>query len=107
MSNCINPPMARDNRPSVVATVGRPSGMLTSTASEAVEVSMPEGRPTVATTDGRLSLAIGGLMQFDMGGYFQNPNKNTQFPELNDGVNLRRGRLFFVGKFDDFTVNVT
>jgi len=46
-------------------------------------------------------------MQFDMGGYFQNPNKNTQFPELNDGVNLRRGRLYFVGKFDDFTVNVT
>jgi phosphate-selective porin OprO and OprP len=77
------------------------------TASGAVEVSMPEGRPTIATTDGRLSFAIGGLMQFDMGGYFQNPNKNTQFPELNDGVNLRRGRLYFVGKFDDFTVNVT
>src|SRR5271167_4675634 len=76
-------------------------------ASEAVKISMPEGRPTIATTDGRLSLAIGGLVQFDMGGYFQNPNKNTQFPELNDGVNLRRGRLYFVGKFDDFTVNVT
>jgi phosphate-selective porin OprO and OprP len=78
-----------------------------SAASEAVAVSMPEGRPTIATADGRLSLAIGGLMQFDMGGYFQNPNKNTQFPELNDGVNLRRGRLYFVGKFDDFTVNIT
>jgi phosphate-selective porin OprO/OprP len=76
-------------------------------ASEGVKVTMPEGRPTIGTTDGRLSLAIGGLMQFDMGGYFQNPNKNTQFPELNDGVNLRRGRLYFVGKFDDFTVNVT
>ena len=68
---------------------------------------MPEGRPTIATTDGRLSLAIGGLMQFDMGGYFQNPNPNTQFPKLNNGFNLRRGRLYFVGKFDDFTVNVT
>ena len=68
---------------------------------------MPDGRPTIATTDGRLSFAIGGLMQFDMGGYFQNPNKNTQFPELNDGVNFRRGRFYFVGKFDDFTVNVT
>jgi phosphate-selective porin OprO and OprP len=75
-------------------------------ASEEVKVTMREGRPTIGTTDGRLSLAIGGLMQFDMGGYFQNPNKNTQFPELNDGVNLRRGRLYFVGKFDDFTVNV-
>jgi phosphate-selective porin OprO and OprP len=72
-----------------------------------VKLSMPEGRPTIVTTDGRLSLAIGGLMQFDMGGYFQNPNPNTQFPHLNNGVNLRRGRLYFVGKFNDFTVNVT
>jgi phosphate-selective porin OprO/OprP len=76
-------------------------------ASEAVKVSMPEGRPTIATADGRLSLAIGALTQFDMGGYFQNPNPNTQFPKLNDGVNLRRGRLYFTGKFDDFTVNIT
>ena len=72
-----------------------------------IKVSMPEGRPTIATADGRASLAIGGLVQFDMGGYFQNPNPNTQFPQLNNGVNLRRGRLYFVGKFDDFTVNVT
>jgi hypothetical protein len=36
--------------------------------SEGVKVSMPEGRPTIATADGRLSLAIGGLVQFDMGG---------------------------------------
>jgi phosphate-selective porin OprO/OprP len=76
-------------------------------AYEAVKVGMPEGRPTITTADSRLSLAIGGLMQFDMGGYFQNPNPNTQFPRLNDGVNLRRGRLYFVGKFDDFMVNIT
>jgi phosphate-selective porin OprO and OprP len=68
---------------------------------------MPGGRPTIATADGRVSLAIGGLIQFDMGSYFQNPNPNAQFPELNDGVNLRRGRIYFVGKFDDFTVNIT
>ena len=54
---------------------------------------MPDGRPTIATADNRASLAIGGLMQFDMGGYFQNPN--PQFPQLNDGVNLRRGRTRF------------
>src|SRR5260370_41723080 len=81
-----------------------PTGAL---ASEAVKVGMPDGRPTIATADGRLSLAIGGFMQFDLGGYFQNPNPNTQFPRLNDGVNLRRGRLYFVGKFDDFRVNIT
>jgi phosphate-selective porin OprO/OprP len=74
---------------------------------EGVKVSMPEGRPTIASADGRLSLAIGGLVQLDIGGYFQNPNPNTQFPHLNDGINLRRGRLYFVGKFDEFTVNIT
>jgi phosphate-selective porin OprO and OprP len=72
-----------------------------------VKVTMPEGRPTIAMADGRVSLAIGGLVKFDMGGYFQNPNPNTQFPQLNNGVNLRSGRLYFVGEFDDFTVNIT
>ncbi len=76
-------------------------------ASEGVKLSMPGGRPTIASADGRASLAIGGFVQFDMGGYFQRPNQNTQFPRLNDGVNLRRGRLYFVGKFDDFRVNIT
>jgi phosphate-selective porin OprO/OprP len=75
--------------------------------SAGVKVSMPDGRPTIATADGRMSLAIGGLVQFDMGGYFQHPNQNTQFPRLNDGVNLHRGRLYFVGKFDDFWLNIT
>src|SRR5580700_7767349 len=77
------------------------------TESTGVKVNMPEGRPTIVSADGRTSLAIGGLMQFDIGGYFQNPSPNTQFPHLNDGVNLRRGRIYFTGKFDDFTVNIT
>jgi phosphate-selective porin OprO/OprP len=72
-----------------------------------IKVSMPAGRPTIATADGRASLAIGGLVQFDMGGYFQHVNQNTEFPHLNNGVNLRRGRLYFVGRFDDFRVNIT
>jgi phosphate-selective porin OprO and OprP len=75
--------------------------------SEGVKVTMPGGRPTIATADGSASLAIGGVAQFDVGGYFQNPNPNTQFPQLNNGVNLRRGRLYFVGKFDDFRFNIT
>ena len=76
-------------------------------ASDGVTVSMPRGRPTIATADGRRSLALGGLMQFDVGGYFQNVNPNTEFPHLNNGVNLRRGRLYFLGTFDDFTANIT
>ena len=68
---------------------------------------MPRGRPTIATADGRMSFAIGGLWQFDMGGYFQSPLPTTQFPQLPTGVNLRRGRLYFIGRYDDFRVQVT
>jgi phosphate-selective porin OprO and OprP len=68
---------------------------------------MPSGRPTFTSADGRASLAIGTQVQFDMGGYFQNPNPTTQYPSLNNGVNLRRARIFFVGRFDDFSLNVT
>jgi phosphate-selective porin OprO and OprP len=76
-------------------------------AAKDVEVGMPGGRPTISTSDGRLSFAIGTQVQFDMGTYFQNPTPTTQFPKLNTGVNLRRGRIFFVGKYDDFTLNIT
>jgi phosphate-selective porin OprO/OprP len=72
-----------------------------------VRVGMPDGRPTISTSDGRLSFAIGMQVQFDMGTYYQNSSKNTQFPDLNTGVNLRRGRIFFVGKYDDFVLNFT
>ncbi len=68
---------------------------------------MPDGRPTISTSDGRLSFAIGSQVQFDMGTYYQNPSPTTQFPQLNSGVNLRRGRIFFVETFDDFRLNVT
>jgi phosphate-selective porin OprO and OprP len=76
-------------------------------AGKGVEVGFPGGRPTISSADGRMSFAIGTQTQFDMGTYFQNPNSNTQFPNLNSGVNLRRGRIFFVAKFDDFTFNIT
>jgi phosphate-selective porin OprO and OprP len=92
--------------PQAPGTAAAPPAAATG-SSEGIKVSMPDGRPTIATTDGRLSLAIGGFVQFDMGGFFQNANPNTQFPDLNYGVNLRRGRLYFVGKFDDFRVNIT
>lgn len=70
-------------------------------------VTMPNGRPTISSSDGRVSFAVGTQVQFDMGGYFQSPGRTTQFPNLNNGVNLRRARIFLVGKFDDFTLNFT
>ncbi|MGC2203996.1 MAG: porin, partial [Stellaceae bacterium] len=76
-------------------------------AAKGVEVGFPGGRPTISSSDGRMSFAIGSQTQFDLGTYYQNPNSNTQFPDLNNGVNLRRGQIFFVAKYDDFTFNIT
>ena len=59
-------------------------------AAEGVKVGFPGGRPTISTSDGRMSFAIGNQSQFDYGGYNQNPDPATQFPHLNNGVNLRR-----------------
>ena len=78
-----------------------------SVAGKGIEVGFPGGRPTISSSDGRISFAVGNQTQFDYGTYYQNPNSNTQFPELNNGVNLRRGRIFFVAKYDDFTFNIT
>jgi phosphate-selective porin OprO and OprP len=76
-------------------------------AGKGVEVGFPGGRPTISTSDGTISFAIGNQTQFDYGTYFQNPTPTTQFPHLNYGVNLRRERIFFVARYDDWTLNVT
>jgi phosphate-selective porin OprO/OprP len=72
-------------------------------------VTFPNNRPTIGNKNA--SLAIGTQVQFDMGGYFQDSNSDDISPagarELNTGSNLRRARLFVVGKYYDWTVNVT
>src|ERR1700730_6892878 len=65
------------------------------------KVGMPDGRPTIASAEGSMSFAIGGLWQIDMGGYFQSPSPTTQFPQLTTpGVNLPPRPLYFVAKYD-------
>jgi phosphate-selective porin OprO/OprP len=81
------------------------------TADSVPLVSFPNGRPTISTPDKSASLAIGMQLQFDMGGYFQDNNSDNVLPagarDLNDGSNLRRGRIFVVGKYGDWTANLT
>jgi phosphate-selective porin OprO and OprP len=72
-----------------------------------IKIGMPNGRPTISSSDGSMSFAIGNQTQFDYGTYFQNTTPTTQFPHLNYGVNLRRERIFFVARYDDWTLNVT
>ena len=81
------------------------------TAASVPLVTFPNGRPTISTPDKSASLALGLQLQFDAGGYFQdNHSSNIQPPatrELNDGSNLRRGKIFIVGKYGDWTANFT
>ena len=73
-------------------------------------VSFPMGRPTFSSNDGRFSAAVGLQLHYDLGGYFQGERSpDTRLvPRLNSfGQNLRRGRIPFVFKYDDFQVNVT
>ena len=76
-------------------------------AAPPVQIGFSNGRPTISTSDGRMSFAVGMQIQFDTGGYFQSPYPSTQYPNLNYGVNLRRGRIFFVARYDDFQLNFT
>jgi phosphate-selective porin OprO and OprP len=90
-----------------ISILGTPEQVSAPTGLDEVTFGISDGRPTVAAADGSPSLAVGGLLQLDVGGYFQHPNPDTQFPQLDNGVNLRRGRLYFVGKSGDFTLNLT
>lgn len=78
---------------------------------EQVRLGFPSGRPTVSSGDGRFQAFLGGQVQFDVGGAIRGepgtPN-NRGVQDLDAfGQNLRRGRLFFGFKYDDFQVNIT
>lgn len=92
------------------SNVAPPSTSAPAAAPTAGGVSFPAGRPTLASSDGRTSLAVGLQFHYDVGGYFQGSRApDTRLvPRLNTfGENLRRARLPFVFKYEDFTVNVT
>jgi phosphate-selective porin OprO/OprP len=80
-------------------------------ADAAPRITFPNGRPTIGSSDKSASLAIGAQLQFDIGGYFQDKHGSDIQPaaarDLDDGSNLRRGKIFIVGKYGDWTANVT
>jgi phosphate-selective porin OprO/OprP len=76
-----------------------------------VRVSIPGGRPTITSADGRFSASVGAQVHYDIGGYIR-PGSGTPdqrgVPKMDTfGENLRRGRILFSFRYDDFTLNVT
>ena len=73
-------------------------------------LSFPQGRPTFASADGRYSAAVGLQLHYDFGGTFQGSRApdTRAVPRLNTfGENLRRARIPFVFKYEDFQANIT
>jgi phosphate-selective porin OprO/OprP len=78
---------------------------------ETGRLTFPGNRPTFTSADGRFAASVGGQVQFDVGGYLRgSPGTpdNRGVPNMdNFGQNLRRGRLIFGLRYDDFSLNVT
>lgn len=74
-------------------------------------VSLPAGRPTWTSSDGRYSASIGAQLHFDVGGYLQSDEQqpdNRNVNRLNTfGQNVRRARLPIILRADQFQVTVT
>jgi phosphate-selective porin OprO/OprP len=72
--------------------------------------SFKNGRPTIASRDGRFSLAIRALGQFDAAYYMQSSSARSlpaaNGPDLSSGANFRRAQLGIQGKlFGDWSYN--
>lgn len=92
------------------------------TAATATTVTLANGRPTFATSDGQFTAALRGVFQLDAAiysqsapgplatdfrrGSFGDATENDRARDLNDGTNFRRARLGIEGKaFGDFEYN--
>jgi phosphate-selective porin OprO/OprP len=67
--------------------------------------SLPNGKPALATADGRFTANIKAILMLDAGKYYQKNNLPPQVTnrDLNDGYNFRRARFGIDGKlFRDF-----
>ena len=66
---------------------------------------LPNGKPALASADGRFTANIKAILMFDGGKYFQDNNLPPQVTnrDLNEGFNFRRARIGLDGKlFRDF-----
>src|SRR5262249_18342898 len=62
----------------------------------ATDVSLPNGRPTIATSDEAFSASLRSLVQFDVGYYDQ--DRPPAAPDLSNGSDFRRSRLGLDGR---------
>lgn len=91
---------AQDAAASDIITLKTPTG-------STVIPSLPNGKPMLATADGRFTANIRAIVMLDAGAYLQKDNLPSTITgaaaHLNDGTNFRRARFGIDGKlFKDF-----
>ena len=89
------------------ATAAQVSALRTDARS--TTVSLAGGKPTIATSDGRFSATLHGVMQLDTAKYFQKDHLPTQVTarDLSGGANFRRARIGVDGKlYGSFDYNI-
>jgi phosphate-selective porin OprO/OprP len=75
----------------------------------ATTVSIPNGKPTIASADGKFSATLHGVMQLDTAKYFQDNHlpSSVTARDLSGGANFRRARIGIDGKvFGNFDYNI-
>ncbi len=89
------------------------SGLKDVRATQAAQtkVTIANGKPQIASADGKFTANLHGVMQFDAAHYFQGTVPAAQVDphaqNLNSGTNFRRARIGIDGKaFSDFNYNV-
>jgi phosphate-selective porin OprO/OprP len=90
----------QDAQASDIVTLKTPTG-------STVIPSLPNGKPMLASADGRFTANIRAIVMFDAGAYLQKDNLPAAITgaarDLNDGTNFRRARFGIDGKlFKDF-----
>jgi phosphate-selective porin OprO/OprP len=79
-------------------------------AAPVANVTLKNGSPTIASSDGAFTFNVKGLFQADAATYSQDDDLPTAVSarDLNSGTNIRRARIIFNGKmFTDFDYNLT
>lgn len=70
-------------------------------------IKFPKGRPTLSFDNDKVVFSVGGMFQYDVGGFVGN-NARDRGPSMSGVRNhLRRGRFIVSAKYKDFVVTVT
>lgn len=92
-----------------ISTVQAVASLKPPPAPTTISTTLPNGRPTFTSADGRFTASIRSIVMLDAAKFFQsdNPGPAVVGRDLSEGTNFRRARIGFEGVlFDDFDYSI-